>query len=118
MAVVVARQHDPGAAKPGDRLQRLVQGGIGDVVGVERVARHQHGVDAMLRRQPGDLPDGLEPRLAQQGAGVARDVGERLAELPVGGVDGAEGHGADLSVAAGPRQASARLSPLAATASR
>ena len=90
--VVIARNEDPVSIERLEGVEHPEQGGVGDRVGVERVARDQHGIRVPRRRQPADRANGFDPPVAQGGAGIARNVGELLAQLPVRRVNEAEGH--------------------------
>jgi hypothetical protein len=86
--VVVARDHDDLGAGARQRHQRAhhqpLRGGVRGGAVVE-VARHEHGVDLLLARDPHDLAEHLlllvEPA----------DTLERLADVPVGGVEDPHG---------------------------
>ena len=78
---------------PGERLQRiegLADRPVGHGVGFENVAAHDNRIRAAFLCQPGNLFDCLDALVAQRRAGIARNVSELLAELPVGRMD--EGH--------------------------
>ena len=90
--VVVTGQQHPGPREATHGRQRLDDGALGDEIAVERVAGDQHRRHLVPGRELGDPPHRLEPGLAQQRRHVARKVVERLAELPVGGVEQAQGH--------------------------
>ena len=50
------------------------------------------GLRPLPPRDPGDPPDRIEPRPAQQGTGIAGDARKRLAQLPVSRVNEETAH--------------------------
>ena len=104
---MVAGNDVPGDMRDGPHaLQRLQQGLLGGRVIVIEVARHQHMGRPFGARQPADRLDGGKPRLPQH-AFLFAEVAERLADLPVRGVN--ESHGAKNGSPRPPRQPPWRL---------
>ena len=84
--VVVAGNHQPRPGKAGHGVKQAVDGLVGHALGVEHVTRHQDGIDALIRGQPGQALDGGETGFGQNGGLVGFELPEELADLPVGGV--------------------------------
>ena len=105
---MITRQEDPGALELGHGGQRLPDRPTLRVRAVEDIAGDEHSVGAVLTRQRRDAAHSVKTRPAQIRPWITRDTGERLAELPVGGVEQANGHGpADATTSFCAQQATA-----------
>ena len=85
--VMVAGQQPPAAGIALHTGHRLDDGTLVRAFGIEHVPGDENVPGLVLRRRPADGIDRIETRFGERGAGRRVETAERLAELPVGGVN-------------------------------
>ena len=91
-SVVGAGDHQPRACKPFHGVEQLADRAVGNRLGVEHIARHQHGIDPVFNGQPGKGFDHRQARLRKWHGIIGRKLAVLASDLPVGGVE-ETGHG-------------------------